>query len=140
MEIRDEKCVIVIDGALPPGPAANTAAILGITLGRGLPELVGPDVPDGAGERHPGIISIPLPVLRGDAETIRGIRERLKEPAFAGVTAADFTTLAQGCRSYDRFVAGMGKTPPEELTYLGIALCGGRKQIDRLTGSLPLLR
>lgn len=140
MELKDEKCVMVIDGALPAGLAANTSAILGITLGKALPELVGPDVRDGAGERHPGIIALPLPVLRGDAESIRGIWQRLKEPAFAGVTAVDFTTLAQGCKSYDRFIAGMTKTLPEELTYLGVALCGSRKQIDRLTGSMPLLR
>lgn len=140
MERQNEKCVMVIDGSMPLGMAANTAAILGITMGKELPEMVGPDVRDQAGGRHPGIIAFPLPVLRGDAEMIRGIWERLKEPEFAGITAVDFTTLAQGCKSYERFIAGMGKTLPEELTYLGVALCGDKKQINRLTGSMPLLR
>ena len=35
-----QKCVLVIDGALPAGVAANTAAILGITLGKRFPETV----------------------------------------------------------------------------------------------------
>ena len=41
MDFQTEKCVIVADGALPPGLIANTAAILGITLGKNLPEAVG---------------------------------------------------------------------------------------------------
>ena len=36
-----DKCVLVIDEAMPRGLAANTAAILGITWGRLRPELVG---------------------------------------------------------------------------------------------------
>ena len=39
-----DKCVLVIDEAMPRGLAANTAAILGITWGRLRPELVGEDV------------------------------------------------------------------------------------------------
>ena len=44
-----DKCVLVIDEAMPRGLAANTAAILGITWGRLRPELVGEDVTDAAG-------------------------------------------------------------------------------------------
>ena len=43
-----DKCVLVIDEAMPRGLAANTAAILGITWGRLRPELVGEDVPRAA--------------------------------------------------------------------------------------------
>ena len=45
-----DKCVLVIDEAMPRGLAANTAAILGITWGRLRPELVGEDVTDAAGD------------------------------------------------------------------------------------------
>lgn len=34
----------------------------------------------------------------------------------------------------------MERTPPEALTYLGLALCGPKKQVNKLTGSLPLLK
>lgn len=36
-----EKCVMVIDEKLPVGLIANTAAILGMTLGRERPQTVG---------------------------------------------------------------------------------------------------
>lgn len=66
-----DKCVLVIDEAMPRGLAANTAAILGITWGRLRPELVGEDVTDAAGAIHPGIIRTPVPVLSGRPETFR---------------------------------------------------------------------
>ena len=46
MNLQNEKCVIVVDEALPLGIIANTAVILGITLGKTMPEAVGPDVSD----------------------------------------------------------------------------------------------
>ena len=44
MNLQNEKCVIVVDEELPLGIIANTAVILGITLGKTMPEAVGPDV------------------------------------------------------------------------------------------------
>jgi hypothetical protein len=38
------------------------------------------------------------------------------------------------------FIEKMARTGPGELRYLGMALLGPRHQVDRLTGSLPLLR
>lgn len=66
-----DKCVLVIDEAMPRGLAANTAAILGITWGRLRPELVGEDVTDAAGAIHPGIIRTPVPVLSGGRRLFR---------------------------------------------------------------------
>ena len=43
MDHQNEKCVMVIDEELPTGIIANTAGIMGITLGKKLPETVGPD-------------------------------------------------------------------------------------------------
>ncbi len=40
MDLQNEKCVMVIDESLPPGIIANTAAIMGITLGKKRPEVV----------------------------------------------------------------------------------------------------
>src|SRR5215208_7555992 len=58
------KCVLVVADDLPPGLAANAAAVLALSLGRRLPDLVGPDVRDGGGTTHAGLTWIPLPVLR----------------------------------------------------------------------------
>lgn len=55
---------MVLDENLPLGLLANTAAILGITLGKHMPEAVGADVLDGSGKAHLGIIMFPVPILR----------------------------------------------------------------------------
>lgn len=135
-----EKCVIVLREDLPAGVAANTAAILGITLGQRRPDLVGPDAPDGGGKRHPGIIQIPVPVLRADGARLREIQDKLETPKFQGVTAVDFSALAQGCRTYGEFLEKMAGAAPDSLEELGLLLCGDAKQVNRLTGSLPLMR
>lgn len=140
MDFQTEKCVVVVDEALPQGLIANTAAILGITLGRALPEAVGADVWDGSGILHPGIITFPVPILRGDAAALRALREALRTAPFSGLFAADFSDLAQGCKTYGEFQEKMAAAPEDGLRYLGIIVCGEKKLVNRLTGSLPLLR
>lgn len=140
MDLQNEKCVMVIEGNLPLGLIANTAAILGITLGKEMPEVVGARVTDQSGGQHSGIITFPVPVLKGTPEALRTIREKLCRPEFRELSAVDFTDLAQGCRTYDEFIGKMADTPESALRYFGLALCGPKKKIDRLTGSLPLLR
>lgn len=58
MESTTSKCVMVLDENLPLGLLANTAAILGITLGKHMPEAVGADVLD-VPASHLGIIRFP---------------------------------------------------------------------------------
>ena len=60
MNLQNEKCVIVVDEELPLGIIANTAVILGITLGKTMPEAVGPDVIDQTEKSHLGIIKFPV--------------------------------------------------------------------------------
>ena len=60
MSLENEKCVIIMDEGLPLGLIANTAAILGITLGKTLPEVVGAAVEDASSQSHLGIIEFPL--------------------------------------------------------------------------------
>lgn len=104
MNWRNKKCVMVIDESLPPGIIANTAAIMGITLGKKIPEVVGADVADQNGNEHLGIIEFPVPILRGTPKIIRQIRERLYQPDFQDLTVVDFSDLAQGCKTYDEFI------------------------------------
>ena len=113
---------------------------MGITLGKKMPEVVGADVTDQSGNEHLGIIEFPVPILRGSPEIIKQIREKLYQPDFQDLTVVDFSDLAQGCRTYEEFTEKLSQTPEGELTYLGLALCGDKKKIDRLTGNLPLLR
>ncbi|KMZ53368.1 DUF2000 domain-containing protein [Dorea sp. D27] len=138
MEIQNQKCVMVIDEALPSGIAANTAGIMGITLGRHIPEAVGPDVRDKNGRTHLGIIAVPVPILKASADKIKEIREQLYAPEFSDLTVVDFSDVAQSCNVYDEFIEKAAGA--DGFTYYGIGICGRKKAVNKLTGNLPLLR
>lgn len=140
MNVENEKCVIVVDENLPLGIIANTAAILGITMGMKMPDVVGNDVLDLEGNAHMGIIQFPVPILKGNTEILKKLRTRLFEPQFSELTVVDFSDLAQGCKTYNEFIGKMANTSESRLNYIGIAVCGNKKQINKLTGSIPLLR
>lgn len=140
MDIAKEKCVVVIDEALPSGIAVNTGVILGMTMGKHMPEVIGRDVRDKDGNVHLGIISFPVPVLKGSQEILKDLGHKLNQPEFRELLVTDFSDLAQGCGIYSEFMEKMSKTPEEQLQYLGIALCGSKKMVNKLTGNLPLLR
>lgn len=140
MNVENEKCVIIVDENLPLGIIANTAAILGITMGMKMPGVVGNDVIDSDGNPHMGIIQFPVPILKGNTEILKSIRTKLFDPQFAELTVVDFSNLAQGCKTYDEFIAKMEKISESKLKYIGIAICGNKKQVNKLTGNLPLLR
>ncbi len=134
------KCVMVIDEKLPLGLIANTAAVMGITLGKNYPEVVGADVINKSGHRHLGIIEFPVPILKGNTDLIREIREKLYQPEFSGLTVVDFSDVAQGCKTYNEFIDKMAVIDEETLNYMGICICGNKKLVNKLAGSLPLLR
>ncbi len=140
MNVENEKCVIVVDENLPLGIIANTAAILGITMGMKMPDVVGNDVLDLEGNAHMGIIQFPVPILKGNTDILKKLRTRLFEPQFSELTVVDFSDLAQGCKTYNEFIGKMANTSESRLNYIGIAVCGNKKQINKLTGSMPLLR
>lgn len=140
MDLQNEKCVMVIDEKLPLGMIANTAAIMGITLGKKMPEVVGADVTDQSGKGHLGIIEFPVPILKGTTESIKAMREKLYQPDYEDLTVVDFSDLAQGCKTYDEFIKKMADVQEITLRYFGLAICGEKKKVNKLTGSMPLLR
>jgi hypothetical protein len=140
MDLQNEKCVLVIDENLPIGIIANTAAIMGITLGKKMPAVVGENVTDQTGNEHLGIIKIPVPVLKGTPEVIKDIREKLFQPDFLDLTVVDFSDLAQKCKTYEDFTVKMSNNTEDDLQYLGLAICGAKKKVNKLTGNMPLLK
>lgn len=128
MDWQNEKCVMVIDGNLPLGIIANTAAIMGITLGKEMPEVVGADVTDQSGNKHLGIIEFPVPILQGSPEIIRQIRKKLCQPDFQDLTAADFSSLAQSCKTYDEFIEKMAVSPRAPCNILALQSAVPRKR------------
>lgn len=138
MDDSVQTCAIVIDESLPMGLAANTASVLALTIGNRAPAIIGPDIRDESGETHVGITTIPIPILRADRRAIFDIRCRANDNS--GVLVVDFTDAAQTTRTYEDYTRALAKRSTDELEYLGLALYGAKKQIGRLTGSLPLLR
>lgn len=132
------KCVMVIDKNLPSGLLVNTAGLLGATLGRREAAIIGPDIPDASGGNHAGILNITLPILAADADTIKTIREKAIKAG--GLLVVDFTETAQKSLKYEDYTEKLAATPEAELKYLGVALYGPKKQVNKLVGNLPLLR
>ena len=140
MNQPEQKCVMVIDANLPLGLIANTAAMLGISIGQLHPEIVGEVVTDGSGKEHLGISMVPISMLKGDETLLKDLRARLFTDEFAGLTAVDFSDVAQKINVYADYAKKSAETPEREHNYFGIALFGDKKKINRLTGMLPLLR
>lgn len=132
-----ERCVIVVDQDLPPGLAANAAAVLALTLGALQPDLAGADLVDADEETHPGLIPVGLPVLRASRDELVELRRRA---AADGVSVIDFPTIGQQTNDYDEVRARVARTPTAELRYIGVAVSGARRSVGRLTGRFALLR
>lgn len=131
---------MIIDSELPIGIVANTSAILGITLGKHIPEQVGADVMDASGQNHLGIITIPVTILRGDKAILKDLRDHLYGTEFSDLIIADFSDVAQGCYTYSEYIAKAAATAESDHNYFGIAIYGSKKKVNKLTGFMPLLR
>lgn len=133
-----KKCVMVLDGELPIGLAVNAAGVLAVTLGRRVEEIVGPDVADGSGDRHAGLVTIPISILKAGTEAIEDIRRRAL--GVEGLLVVGLTDAAQTSKTYEEYEERMAASDGEDLRYLGLALHSDKKPVNKLTGSLSLLR
>jgi hypothetical protein len=132
------KIAIIINEALPKGLVTNTAAVLGISLGKVFPEMVREPAHDSEGNEYAGITGLNVPILSAAGEKLREIAVTVQRED--EITLIPFTEVAQRSRDYDAYKADLTKTCPEQIAYSGIALAGSDKMVSRFTGSLPLLR
>ncbi len=135
-----KKCIAVIDKKLPLGLIANTAAILGCTLGKTVPEIIGEDIKDREGMNQRGIINIPLPILTAEKDRIRELYQIVQDEYTDEIEMISFNKVAQGCKDYEDYKEKMAALDGEKLDYLGICLYGEKKSINHLTGNLPTLK
>lgn len=140
MNLQNEKCVMILNESLPQGIITNAAAIMGMTLGKYIPEIIGPTIIDKDGFEHLGIITIPVPILKTNDEKINEIRDLLYTPQFTDLTVVDFSDIAQSCHIYDEYIDKASQTHEKDFNYFGIAMFGPKKLVNKLSGSLPLLR
>jgi hypothetical protein len=131
------RCVAVIDQTLPIGNAANAAAVLALTMGKRQPHLAGAPLIDAAGDAHPGLIPIGIPVLGAPADDLPAIRGKA---VAAGLEVVDFPVQGQQTNDYAEFQRLVSDTPPDALRYLGVMIYGAKKKVSRVVGRYSLLR
>jgi hypothetical protein len=134
------KSVMVVSEELPLGLVVNTAAVLGISLGRAVEDILGPEVFDASGERHHPLTKLPIAILKAPSQAIGEIRRRAVTAEYADLVLVDFSHVAQAARTCEEYLKTIPTRTAAELNYLGVALYGEARKVARLTGSLPLLR
>ena len=132
-----QRCVIVVDRALPPGKAANAAAVVALTLGQRHPHLVGEPLVDASGASTPGLIPIGIAVLAADQDELAWLRARGTD---RGCDVIAFPIQGQQTTDYAVFRAAVSEVPTGALAYVAVALVGERKSVGKLVGRLALLR
>lgn len=132
------KIVMVVNKELPAGLAANTTAVLGISLGKNNQDIIGSDCVDKEQIRHKGITQKTIPVLEADKEVLKQIYQSCAEND--RVEMIDFNQIAQTCRDYSDYTRKLSNTRNRDLEFSGLCLSGPEKEINRLTGSLALYK
>lgn len=135
--VSPNRCVIVLDKNLPIGQAANAAAVLAVTIGQRHPVLVGDQLVDASGFTHPGLIPIGIAILAASRDDLPDIRQKGFE---AGCDVVDFPAAGQHTTNYQLFREMLAAVEGRDLEYAGVALIGGKKEIGKIVGRLPLLK
>ncbi|HYZ54473.1 MAG TPA: DUF2000 domain-containing protein [Streptosporangiaceae bacterium] len=131
------KWVVVVNGDLPPGRAANAAVCAAAPTVAAVPGLLGIDVADAEGTVHPGLPWVGCAVLVADSATLRTVRA--KAASSRDTFVADVPAAAQSTRVYSDFVAALGKTLAEDMDYCAVSIVGPRNRVDKIVGKLPLM-
>lgn len=132
------KCVIVVDKALGPGHAANAVSIIGVSMGKSMSGLVGPDLRSRDQVNYPGVIYAPLPILLSTNEHLRQLHAKSLEDD--DIHILPFSALAQSCKTYQEYESRVTEADSSAIELVAIGLIGPQKKISKLTGNLPLLK
>ncbi|MGY6564445.1 MAG: DUF2000 domain-containing protein [Halomonadaceae bacterium] len=130
------KTVIILSDSLPAGLAVNFAAVLGMSLGKHVPDLVGSDTTSADGILLKGITTVPLPVLSAPESDLPALFDAAEElPIRFAYMRAAFEAS-----DYADYMLRITSTSFGEQVPQGILLAGPRKAVARICGQLPLLR
>lgn len=132
------KCVIVVDKALGLGHAANAVSVIGVSLGRSVEGLVGPDMQSRDQVNYPGVIYAPLPILLASNEQLHALQE--KALLDDEIHSMPFSALAQSCKTYQEYEARISEADSSAIELVAIGLIGPQKKISKFTGNLPLFK
>lgn len=130
------KIVMILNSDLGPGLAANTAAVLGISLGHANPAVIGPALYDKSNTCHPGITRENIPVLSSDAQTLKALFKKGNE--VEGLSIISFNTIAHKSRDYDTYAQNLSSAQTHDLEFSGLCIKGPKKAVNLLTGNMTL--
>ncbi|MER2474296.1 DUF2000 domain-containing protein [Photorhabdus laumondii] len=132
------KSVVVIADSLPLGLAMNALSVISVSMGRNIDGIVGHDVFSKDSICYPGVIKTPLPVLKASHDVLDAIHSELKSND--NFKLSPFSCLAQSCRTYEEYEGKLSAEHSDELKLSGIGIVGPKKDINKLTGNLPLYK
>ncbi|KUO77500.1 MAG: hypothetical protein APF77_02940 [Clostridia bacterium BRH_c25] len=134
------KCVIVIDMDLPVGVIANTAAALGVSLASKIEGLTGKSLIDMNGRRHEGVTNIPIPILTMLKEELKDKYDEILEKGDQEIIIIGFNDVAQKSLNYSDYEIKLASTSKDRINFLGLCIYGPKRKVNKLTGSLKMLR
>ncbi|MEU3017741.1 DUF2000 domain-containing protein [Nocardiopsis sp. NPDC007018] len=129
------KLVVVLRSDLGLAVAANAGAVLGLALGARLENSLGADGKDAGGGLHAGINPHPVPTLAASGAELRRIKELADE---RDLTVVEFNEVARRSRTYADYLDRLERTGPGDVEYVGLAVFGPKKDVNKLTGGLSL--
>ncbi|WP_431220615.1 DUF2000 domain-containing protein [Leifsonia xyli] len=131
------KWVVVVDGSLPAGLAANAAICTAAATAAHVTGLLGPAAVDADGSTHPGLPWAGCSVLKASGDQLAAIRA--KADAADDVFVADMPAAAQLTRVYDEYLQSVAASASADLPCYAVSVVGPRNRVDRIVGRLALL-
>jgi hypothetical protein len=135
---KENKIAIVVAPSLGKGTAANRSAVLATGLAARHPEVIGPDLTTADGITLPGFTKVPIAVLTAKANA--NVPEIASKARQLGCTTLVFLSRAQGLQSYHEYTKYIAGLSEQNLDIDAVIMYGSKKQVNRITGNLPLLR
>jgi hypothetical protein len=101
------------------------------------PSCSDPELVDGDGREHPGLIDRGLPILRGSRAQLAEVAARA---AGGDASIVGLPTFGQQTTDYASFRERLAVTPGADVVHLALLVHGPKRTVTKLTGSLGLLR
>ncbi|WP_407321258.1 DUF2000 domain-containing protein [Dickeya ananatis] len=137
-DASQHRCTIILDKDLPAGLAMNTASVIGISFGRMVENLVGPDMQSLDNVNYPGVIYSPLPVLLASGEYLPEIQANAESDNDTYIMP--FSALAQSCKTYAEYGEKISSVKSNDIELVAIGLIGSKKKFTKMTENLPLYK
>ncbi|EIZ79445.1 DUF2000 domain-containing protein [Agrobacterium vitis] len=130
------KPVVILAETLPIGLKVNFAAVLAMSLGKLMPELIGADTPTEDGVGLPGITTVGVPILTAPQGALSGLFLEAGSLPLRLV----YMRAAFEARTYEDYTLRIAAAPFEAHDPQALLLAGPRKAVDRICGRLALVK